>query len=122
MTLEDRLTNLFNLREDLRAIDKQRAAVQEDFDRLEYEIIQEMGDLGLSNAGVEACTVSIKYEKYPKVDDMEAFVNWCSDNGRSDMIQKRVSKTAFDEYFSQSNEYPDGVETYDKVTLNMRRR
>jgi hypothetical protein len=122
MNIEERIDKLFELRESISALKQEESALQEEYDREEYALIEDMQSAGLSRGGTDRGTVSIKMEKYPQVVDMESFVNWCANNGRPDMIQKRVSTTSFKEYFEQKNEYPDGLDTYDRVKVSLRKR
>lgn len=122
MNIEERIDKLFELRENISALKQEESALQEEYDREEYALIEDMQAAGLSRGGTDRGTVSIKMEKYPQVVDMESFVNWCANNGRPDMIQKRVSTTSFKEYFEQKNEYPDGLDTYDRVKVSLRKR
>lgn len=122
MNIEERIDKLFELRESISALKQEESALQEEYDREEYALIEDMQAAGLSRGGTDRGTVSIKMEKYPQVVDMESFVNWCANNGRPDMIQKRVSTTSFKEYFEQKNEYPDGLDTYDRVKVSLRKR
>lgn len=121
-TIQERLTNLYRIREEIRELDAVKKALQADYEQEEYYLIEKMQAEKVTTAGIANCTASLKQEKYPKVDDMESFVTWCAQNGRADMIQKRISKAAFDEYYATNNEYPDGVDTYDKLTLGLRKR
>lgn len=122
MNIEKRIDKLFELRESISALKQEESALQEEYDREEYALIEDMQAAGLSRGGTDRGTVSIKMEKYPQVVDMESFVNWCANNGRPDMIQKRVSTTSFKEYFEQKNEYPDGLDTYDRAKVSLRKR
>jgi hypothetical protein len=121
-TIEELGSKLFDMREQIRDLDAQKTALQKDFDEVEYTMIQLMQDAGLTNAGIESCTFSLKTELYPQVKDLDAFVRWAADNDKAEMLQKRVSAAVFREYFESTNELPEGIDTYDKVTLGMRRR
>lgn len=121
-TLEQLGDKLFDLREGIRDLDAQKSKLQKEFDEIEYNMIQKMQDAGLSNAGISRCTFTLKSEMYPQVKDIDAFVKWAADNDKAEMLQKRVSAAVFREYFESTNEMPDGVDTYDKLTLGMRRR
>lgn len=73
----------------------------------------------ISIRGVGTAFVTVK--DYPQVDDMESFVKWCYENNRVDMIQKRISSTAFNQYIQEENIMPDGTKVFTKSTLNFRR-
>ena len=115
-------SDLFRIREQIRELEAQKTALQKDFDEIEYHMIQKMQDAGLASAGISECTFSLKSEMYPQVKDIDAFVKWAADNDKAEMLQRRVSSAVFKEYFEATNEMPDGIDTYEKLTLGMRRR
>lgn len=101
--------------EDLKALN---AAIE----LLERQILDEMEQDGIDKLSIKGVgTASMKIEDYPQVKDMEALLNWCYENNRAGMIQKRISKQEFDSYYAETNSYPDGVDTYTKRTLSFRR-
>lgn len=122
MTLEELGEALFEGREKIRALEAEKTEVQKVFDEIEYVMITKMESAGLSSAGIARCTFSLKVEPYPQIKDMAQFVKWAADNDKPEMLQKRVSSAVFREYFEQTNELPDGVDTYEKRTLGMRKR
>jgi hypothetical protein len=122
MTIQELGEFLFHTRNNLREIEEERKAEQAIYDTIEYHMIQKMEAAGLSNAGIKECTFSLKHEMYPQVKDIDAFVKWAADNGKAEMLQRRVSAAVFKEYFEATNEMPDGIDTYDKITLGMRKR
>lgn len=122
LTIEQLGDALFEGREKIRQLEALKTEEQKRFDEIEYLMITKMEEAGLSSAGISKCTFSLKVEPYPQVKDMALFVKWAADNDKPEMIQKRVSSAVFREYFEQTNELPDGVDTYEKKTLGMRKR
>ena len=122
LTIEQLGDALFEGREKIRQLEALKTEEQKRFDEIEYLMITKMEEAGLSSAGISRCTFSLKVEPYPQVKDMALFVKWAADNDKPEMIQKRVSSAVFREYFEQTNELPDGVDTYEKKTLGMRKR
>lgn len=122
LTIEQLGDALFEGREKIRQLEALKTEEQKRFDEIEYLMITKMEEAGLSSAGISRCTFSLKVEPYPQVKDMALFVKWAADNDKPEMIQKRVSSAVFREYFEQTNEFPDGVDTYEKKTLGMRKR
>lgn len=122
LTIEQLGDALFEGREKIRQLEALKTEEQKRFDEIEYLMITKMEEAGLTGAGISRCTFSLKVEPYPQVKDMALFVKWAADNDKPEMIQKRVSSAVFREYFEQTNELPDGVDTYEKKTLGMRKR
>lgn len=73
----------------------------------------------ISIRGIGTAYVSVK--EYPQVKDMEAFVKWCYENNRADMLQKRITATAYASYVQEENRIPDGTDVFQKSTINFRR-
>lgn len=122
LTIEQLGDALFEGREKIRQLEALKTEEQKRLDEIEYLMITKMEEAGLTSAGISRCTFSLKVEPYPQVKDMALFVKWAADNDKPEMIQKRVSSAVFREYFEQTNELPDGVDTYEKKTLGMRKR
>lgn len=122
MNLGEKIDKLYELRGQKAEIQAQLKEVQADIDKLEWEIIENMQSVGIDKTATNKATVSVKAEMYPQVKDMNAFVEWCAKTGRAEMIQKRVSSGVFKEYFEQTGEYPDGVDTYNRIKLSFRKK
>ena len=54
--------------------------------------------------------------------DKEKFYRWVVAKDKFEFAQARINAAAFREYFELENLYPDGVETYLKEKINMRKR
>lgn len=113
---------LFEAREEIRELEAKKTEVQKIYDEVEFHMIQKMDGAGLSSAGISKCTFSLKQETYPQVKDLNAFVRWAAGNDKAEMLQRRVSSAVFKEFFAQTNMLPDGIDTYEKMTLGMRKR
>jgi len=122
MNMGEKIDQLFDLRARKKELQTKLKDLNKEIQSLEYEIIENMEDTGLDKVSTDSGTVSMKVELYPSVDDQEAFIEWCYENGRPDMIQKRVSSRAFREYFEETGEFPEGVKAYDRKKLNIRRK
>ena len=71
-------------------------AINSEITQVENMLLTELQTDGLDTIKVNGVgTVFITTTDYPQVVDMDAFVAWCAENNRADMIQKRVSSTAF---------------------------
>ena len=116
------VTELRNLKEQKEKKNEEIKAINSSITQVENMLISELQTDGLDTIKVSGIgTVYITTTDYPQVTDMDSFVKWCAENNRADMIQKRVSSTAFKQYLEEFNEYPDGVDSYVKETVNLRR-
>jgi hypothetical protein len=121
MTVGNKINKLFELRAKKGEVQVVLNDLNKEIETLEYAIIQDMENSGLERLSTDSGTVSRTVKLYPKIEDMDAFVKWCADNDRTDMIQKRVNEGSFREYFEQYNMYPEGLDAYEKSSLNVRR-
>lgn len=97
-------------------------ALNAEIEQTERRLIEQMELDGLDTLSIrDVGTAFITVKDYPQVTDMEQFVKWCYENNRTDMIQKRVSSTAYTQYVQAENIMPDGTDVYQKATLNFRR-
>ena len=97
-------------------------ALNAEIEQTERRLIEQMELDGLDTLSIRGVgTAFITVKDYPQVTDMEQFVKCCYENNRADMIQKRVSSTAYTQYVQAENIMPDGTDVYQKATLNFRR-
>ena len=96
--------------------------LQIDFDNLELQLIEEMKFQKLEKAAGKLASATLKIENYPSVKDKEQFYLWVVRENHFEFTQSRINAAAFRELFEQKNVMPDGVETYLKEKINMRKR
>lgn len=120
-TLGGMIDELFELRAQKEALALQEKALNARIEQATYAILTNMESEDLPKASGTLGTVSRKLELYPSVVDMPSFMQWCVETGNTHMVQKRVSSAAFKEYFAANNEYPDGLDAFEKASLNVRR-
>lgn len=97
-------------------------AINSEIEIQERNLIEKLELDGLDTVSIRGVgTAFVTVKDYPQVTDMESFVKWCYENNRIDMIQKRISSTAYNQYVNEENIMPDGTSVYQKTTLNFRR-
>lgn len=97
-------------------------ALNADIEQQERNLIDRLELDGLDTVSIRGIgTAFITTKDYPQVEDMESFVKWCYENNRIDMIQKRISSTAYNQYVQEENIMPEGTKVFQKATLNFRR-
>lgn len=122
MDLGQKMTRFFELKNAIAELNSQKRDLQRELDEVEYMLIQDMDANGIDKTSNEYGTVSKTVELYPSVVDKEAFVQWAIDNGRTDMLPASCNKAPFKQFFEEENMYPDGIDAFDKIKLNYRRR
>lgn len=121
LTAGEKVELLFELREKKEELSKELTEFNKKIDALSFEVLQDMEDSGLNRIAVGAGSVTRNVKLYPKIENFEAFMRWCVENERFDMLQKRANAAPFREFYETNNEYPDGLDAYEKATLNVRR-
>lgn len=97
-------------------------AINTEIEMLERSIIERMELDGVDKVSIRSIgTATVSIKEYPQVKDMDAFVKWCYENNRVDMIQKRIASTAYNQYVQEENIMPEGTDVYQKSTLSFRR-
>lgn len=97
-------------------------AINTEIEMLERSIIERMELDGVDKVSIRGIgTASVSIKNYPQVEDMDTFVKWCYENNRVDMLQKRISSTAYNQFVEEENKMPDGTTVYQKSTLGFRR-
>jgi len=122
MKMGDKLNQIFELRARKAELNDEIKSINREIERLEFELIKEMDEQGLERLQTETGSATRSVALYPKVEDKEAFVNWCVENARLDMLVAQANRGSFREYFEENNEYPEGVDAYEKASLNYRTR
>lgn len=119
---KDDIVYLRQLKDNKDRKNEELKAINAEIEQCERRIIEQMELDGLDTLSIRGVgTAFVTTKDYPQVTDMEAFVKWCYENNRTDMIQKRVSSTAYNQYVQTENIMPDGTDVFQKSTLNFRR-
>ena len=121
MQIGDLINRLYELRQEKDSIAASLSEMNKEIDSIEFEILKDMETSGLDKMSTPAGTVTRKVELYPQVEDLSSLVQWAAENGRPEILQKRVSKAVFDEIYKDTGEYPGGINTYNKETLSFRK-
>lgn len=121
MSLGELLDTIYRKREVKEALSEKTKEINSDIDMLEYALLQRMDEQGLSRmeCGLGSATRAVKL--HPRIVDREAFLKTAFDNGQLELIQANVNAAAFRTYFEANAMYPDGVDAYEKASLNYRR-
>lgn len=113
---------LKNLKDQKDKKQEELKAINAEIEIQERNLIEKLELDGLDTVSIRGVgTAFVTIKDYPQVTDMESFVKWCYENNRIDMIQKRISSTAYNQYVKDENIMPDGTSVYQKSTLNFRR-
>ncbi len=114
----------FALRTQLDELKRQEKDIREEMDKAEADIIKFLEDNDLEQVKTEQGSLTLSVKMYPSIrsDKKHEFIDWAVKHDRLDMMIVRANDKSIRDYFEETNDLPDGVETFVKSKLNMRRR
>tara|TARA_Y100001938_G_C8045852_1_gene408837 strand:- start:554 stop:928 length:375 start_codon:yes stop_codon:yes gene_type:complete len=118
-TMDDLLKDLYNERELLKELQSKEKAAKQVINELETRIIVNLENQGVDRIGNDVCTVSIKKEIVPTVEDWDSVHQHIIDTGQFELMQKRMSATAYRELQQMGQEVP-GVVATELTRMNFR--
>ena len=119
VTLDDKMNMLTNTRAKLKGLLEQEKELKQVQNALEAEIAADMERQGLTQTGNDVCTISLKTETVPTVEDWDVLHQHISDTGRFELLQKRMSATAYRELIAMEPSVP-GVRSTELTKVNYR--
>lgn len=119
VTLDDKMNMLANTRAKLKDLLEQEKELKQVQNALEAEIAADMERQGLTQTGNDVCTISLKTETVPTVEDWDVLHQHISDTGRFELLQKRMSATAYRELIAMEPSVP-GVRSTELTKVNYR--
>lgn len=97
------------------------APVQEALDKAEGHMLHLMQQQGVTSVKTEAGTAYQSQRTAATVADWDAILPFVREHELWHLIDKRVSKTAIDEYVAQHGDLPPGVNYRTEITIGVRR-
>jgi len=119
VTLDDKMNMLADTRAKLKVLLEQEKELKNVQNALEAEIAADMERQGLTQTGNDVCTISLKTETVPTVEDWDVLHQHISDTGRFELLQKRMSATAYRELIAMEPSVP-GVRSTELTKVNYR--
>ena len=119
VTLDDKMNMLADTRAKLKVLLNQEKELKNVQNALEAEIAADMERQGLTQTGNDVCTISLKTETVPTVEDWDVLHQHISDTGRFELLQKRMSATAYRELIAMEPSVP-GVRPTELTKVNYR--
>ena len=117
--LDDKMNMLNDTRQELKQLQAQEKALKDTQNYLEAEIAADMAKQGLTQTGNDVCTISIKTEVVPTVENWDALWEHIFDTRQSELLQKRMSATAYRELLAMAQTVP-GVRSTELTRVNFR--
>lgn len=89
--------------------------------RLEGAILQTLNEQGVESVRTEAGTAMKIRSTSATVADWDSLLGFVRQNERWDMLEKRVSKTAVEQYRAANEDLPPGINYKEAITIGIRR-
>lgn len=125
MTLDDTIAKYVALRdwktEKDRAHKAKMAKTEQMLDQLEAVILQDMQTSGAESVRTEHGTAYKTTKRYVNVADWDLALDFIKEHELWNMLEKRISKTAVEEYRAEHEDIPPGVSVREELTVNIRR-
>ena len=119
VNLDDKMNMLADTRAKLKVLLEQEKELKQVQNALEAEIAADMERQGLTQTGNDVCTISLKTETVPTVEDWDVLHQHISDTGRFELLQKRMSATAYRELIAMEPSVA-GVRSTELTKVNYR--
>jgi hypothetical protein len=119
VNLDDKMNMLADTRAKLKVLLEKEKELKNVQNALEAEIAADMERQGLTQTGNDVCTISLKTETVPTVEDWDVLHQHISDTGRFELLQKRMSATAYRELIAMEPSVP-GVRSTELTKVNYR--
>jgi hypothetical protein len=125
VNVENVVTAYLKLREQRGVLKKeydQKDEVMKDkMERLNTWLLGQMQATGSTQLGCESGTAYQQTVMKGSCGDWPNFWNWIGENGRFDMMEKRVSVKTIQEYYQESGELPPGININPELRVVVRK-
>ena len=118
-TMDELLTELTEVRTNLKTLQEKERGFKSRKMELEARIVSILKEQGIDRVGNDGCTLSIKQEFVPTVEDWDQVYQYLIQTKQFELIQKRMSATAFRELLQMGMTVP-GVKATELTRVNFR--
>lgn len=117
--LDELMNALVTTRTEIRSLQQEEKALKVHQNDLESEIMWKMEEQGLDQIANDKCTISKKKEVVPTVEDWDVLHQHIIETNRFELLQKRMSATAYRELLQMEMSVP-GVKATELTKINYR--
>jgi len=96
---------------------KRKAALEE----IEMWLLQQADVMGVESFKTSFGTAYKVTEEHYRIQDWDTFVEYVKETDNFQLFQKRVTKTAAKEIYSETGELPKGLDYFQEYKINVRR-
>ena len=117
--LNDLLSEVTKVRTEIKSVQAEEKLLKTQQRELESQISIRMQEQGLDKISNDVCTISLRNEIVPTVEDWDQLHEHITDTGQFELLQKRVSATAYRELIAAGMDVP-GVKSTELTRINFR--
>ena len=117
--LDSLLAEYSNVRNGIKALQAREKELNTSKRELEAQISIRMQEQGLDKISNDVCTISLKNEIVPTVEDWDDLHQHIVKTGQFELLQKRMSATAYRELITAGMDVP-GVKSTELTRINFR--
>jgi hypothetical protein len=117
--LNDLLAETAKVRNQIKVVQSEEKLLKSQQRELESQISIRMQEQGLDKISNDICTISLKNEIVPTVEDWDSLHEHITDTKQFELLQKRVSATAYRELIAAGMDVP-GVKSTELTRINFR--
>ena len=118
-TLNELLDTIAELRTDIKELDETRSTLKIKLMDYEAITINKLEEQGIDRIGNDTCTVSIRKEIVPAIEDWDEVYTYIKETGQFELLHKRMAATAYRELQSMGADVP-GVKAKELPRSNFR--
>ena len=118
-TINKLLDELADVRGQVKSLQEQERELKRRQSDIEFSLVSQLEDQGVDRVGNNVCTVSIKKEVVPTVEDWDQVHQHIIDTKQFELLQKRMSSVAFRELLTMGMNVP-GVKPTELTRINFR--
>lgn len=101
--------------------DSKVAAIDEGLEKIENFMLKHLQSTGSSSIRTEAGTFFKQVVTKASVADKDTFMSYVRDNDLWALLEVRASKSAVDQFRTEHNDLPPGINWTETLTVNVRR-
>ena len=117
--LNDLLAETAKVRNQIKVVQSEEKLLKSQQRELESQISIRMQEQGLDKISNDICTISLKNEIVPDVEDWDALQQHVAETGEFELLHRRVSATAYREKVALGADVP-GVANRELTRINYR--
>ena len=117
--LNDLLSEVTKIRTEIKSVQSEEKLLKAQQRELESQISIRMQEQGLDKISNDICTISLKNEIVPTVEDWDQLHEHIIKTNQFELLQKRMSATAYRELITTGMDVP-GVKSTELTRVNFR--